>query len=621
MNFKNWFFLNENIASDFDTYLANLVKYAKPEEKRYLDAHPQIVSFPPKDIIIQVLKEKNLENFNWFSFSMGYWSVKRYRKEDLEISINVAKKMIDSGKLPKSEIGVKGWFKVGQEIKEKVEEYIKSTQEISNRQERKLRKSGETLEGDDKLIELVATDADLKLYFLPALGNGTEHGLPKDENEIKARKRILCSYGKGTQWCTAAPDGDYHETYLGNNIYIIHDKDKPVYQFVNCLDEGEDSHQFMDVEDNHVEELDVKYYDFLKKYANGASSCYDIRLKFDSSTFLNPLIDKDLKKNISGRNLAEIINNNSGVYRRDNFFKIASMIKDLNINFDAFNIHDFLWNINSSNINNPAIKKMVADHTGELVGSQIHDLIANSPPLAKAKSHSGNSRLDTKLDTHQMVNIIGKNNLTKMNVVHIIGIIQRSTNKTEIAKLLGPEVISKLKTGPAEIVGWIVHSDNIKETLNILGKENIKGLLPSEVDTVFRSKYLRARDSRENMEYLVKEFLDAGLVFNMGSVSAILLNENGRRSDRPSDYMFRMIKMLGKENVSKLWHDSISRMFDEIFEKKGTEGQKELAKLLKDYYLHPDNNKSMNQKHTDYRMSDYAKIENLINKHLDQVAV
>jgi hypothetical protein len=79
--------------------------------------------------------------------------------------------------------------------------------------------------------------------------------------------------------------------------------------------------------------------------------------------------------------------------------------------------------------------------------------------------------------------------------------------------------------------------------------------------------------------------------------------------------------MLGKENVSKLWHESISRMFDEIFEKKGTEGQKELAKLLKDYYLHPDNNKSMNQKHTDYRMSDYAKIENLINKHLDQVAV
>jgi hypothetical protein len=599
MNFKNWFVLNENIASDFDTHLSNLIKYAKPDEKRYLDTHPQVVAFPPKDIIIQVLKEKNLENFNWFSFAMGYWSVKRYRKEDLEIAINVTKKMIDSGELPKSEIGAKGWFKVGGEAKEKVEEYIKSTQEISNRQERKLRKSGETLEGDNKLIQLVATDGDLKLYFLPAMGSGTDHGLPEDENEIKARKRVLCSYGKGTQWCTAAPDGDYHENYLGNNIYIIHEKDKPVYQFVNCLDEGEQNHQFMDAEDNHVQELDMKYFNFLKKHADGASSCYEIKPRIDASMFLNPTIDNNIKKNISGKNLAEIVNSNAGIYKRDNFFKIISIIKDLNINFDAFNIFDFIQNINSIDTNNRIIKNLIDKNKDKLVSGQVHDLISHS------LNYSGN-----KLKTHEIVEVLGEKNLMKLDPTYIVGLIRNSKDGKEMASLLGGNVISKLKSKPEEIVNWIIWSKGIKYTLDIIGKENIASLLPSEIDVIFTSKYLEAAQYAEKMEYLIRELMDAGRTFNMSSVSSILLNT--RTGDR--DYIENMIKILGKENVSKLWFDTINRLFDEIFAKKGFKGQTELAKLLKEYYVHPE---LSSDKPSDGKMADWARIDNLINKHLD----
>jgi hypothetical protein len=560
-----------------------------------------------KSIIIQVLKEKHLENFNWFSFSIGYLLSKvSMFKEDLELAIDVTKRRIDSRDLPKSEIGSKGWFKIGQEAKEKVEEYIKASQELSNRQERKLRKKGETLEDDKKLIQLVATEEDLKLYFLPAMGGNTEHGLPEDENEIKARKRVLCSYGKGTQWCTAVPDGDWHENYLGNNIYIIHEKDKPIYQFVNCLDEGEENHQFMDSDDNIVSELDMKYYDFLKKYANGASHCYDIKPKFTVSIFLNNSLDDNLKRQISGKNLAEILNGALNITSRDDFFKITSIIKNLDISLDNHNIFDFIWNISPLHVKNPVVKNLIDGNKDKLVAGQVHDLIANSPPTAKSETlfHK------TRLWTDDMIEVLGEKNLMKLNSTYIIGIIQDSVNRKEMTRLLGAGVINKLKSSPSDIINWIVHSSDVKETIDIVGLDSIKVLLPSEVDVIFTSKYLQARNSQEDMEYLVKKFIETDRSFNMSSVSAILLNTNTAKDD----YIERMIKILGKKNVSKLWYESIHKLFDEIFAKKGFRGQEELAKLLKEYYIHPE---LSGENQSDARMANWAKIENLINKHLD----
>jgi hypothetical protein len=607
--FKEWFLLNENIEANFDTYLSNLVKYSKPEEKTLVQTFYNIITndarvfghSSPKEIIVQVLKEKNIENFNWFSFAIGYWSVKKYRKEDLELAIDVTKKRIDSRELPKSEIGVKGWFKVGQEAKEKVEEYMKVSQELSNRQERKLRKSGETLEGDKKLIQLVATDDDLKLYFLPAIGSGTEHGLPKDEGEIKARKRVLCSYGKGTKWCTAVPDGDWHESYLGNNIYIIHENDKPKYQFVNCLDEGEDNHQFMDAKDDSVKELDIKYYNFLKKYAPGASSCYEIKVKFSISNFLNSTISDDIKKEISGKNLAELL---SVSYRND-FEKITSIVKNLNISFDMVGIFDFLWSVSPLHTNDPIIRNLIAKNINKLNGVEIHDLITHSPPIGQEETYSNK----TRLTTDEMIEILGHKNLMKLSSHLIISILSNSTNRSEMAKLLGKEVLNNIRI--FDITNWIIHaSGDIKEILDIFKPNSLKALTPANIDVVFTSKYLSWRYSREDMEHLVKELMDVGVEFGTRSVDAILLNTKTGKSD----YIERMIKILGKKNVSKLWYESIHNLFDEIFAKKGFRGQKELAELLKDYYVHPE--LSGGDK-SDGKMADWARIDNLINKHLD----
>jgi hypothetical protein len=55
-------------------------------------------------------------------------------------------------------------------------------------------------------------------------------------------------------------------------------------------------------------------------------------------------------------------------------------------------------------------------------------------------------------------------------------------------------------------------------------------------------------------------------------------------------------------------------LFEEIFARKGFKGQKALAKLLREYYVHPE---LSSNKPSDGKMADWAKIDNLINKHLD----
>lgn len=286
MHFREWLLINENIEINLDRWIGDIVRYARPEERRVLDSlarnthitlDPPSMAKPYRDSTISVLREKRLENPNWLAFSLGYLSAKKYRTEDLEMAVDVARRLIASGELPKSRIGEKGWLLTGRDVYPKVQEYLAASQRISNRAERKMKKRGETGDDDERLIRLVAQEGDLKLYHLHSMGQGTKYGLPKDDEEIKARHRILCKYGKGTGWCTATPTGDFHQIYLKNNIYIVHDAGKPVYQFVGCEDEK--NHQFMDASDNAVRDLDARTFSFLKR--NAEIGCHKISVKFE----------------------------------------------------------------------------------------------------------------------------------------------------------------------------------------------------------------------------------------------------------------------------------------------------------------------------------------------------
>jgi hypothetical protein len=307
MNFYQWLLLNENVETNFDKWLETLFQYTKKNtdaEKVLMKipgvpARSDLIGVDPKNweaggreqlsyiidkpfIIKTVLKEKNIENFNWFSFSIGYYSAKPgFFKEDLELAIDVTKQRIDSRELPKTEIGTKGWLIIGYEAKDKVQEYLQSHRQVSNRQLEKMKKSGMSLDENENLIKMVVNEGNIKIYHLPSL---------KSSDHVKERHLLLCKYGKGTDWCTAQPSWDAHTGYTRDTIYIVHVDDKPTYQFVSCTDGR--NQQFMDTRDQYVNRLNGDVYDALAANLNDQFKCYKIRRK----TSLKDLLDPDSKK-------------------------------------------------------------------------------------------------------------------------------------------------------------------------------------------------------------------------------------------------------------------------------------------------------------------------------------
>ena len=325
MIFKEWLSLNENIEANIDDWLKAIVKYSKPNERDILfhlgispDNTPEqsqqgdiVHEFKNrlirwKYIIVRVLGKKHLENFKWLSFSIGYLAAKTFHEEDLELAIDVTKRRIDNRDLPKSEIEQKGWMIIGKEAQQHVAEYLRSQQELSNRQKLKLKKSGDTLEEDDNLIKLIANENDLKLYYLPKVidKSNTEQNykqLETNKTQIEGRKRILCKYGKGTDWCTANPSGEYDRYYAHNDIYVVHENDVPKYQFTSCLTGG--SPQFMDVKDNHVTDIELEVKELLEKHVLKETNCYDFKIIFpDIESY-----KKNKDRKVSAKNIKDLI--------------------------------------------------------------------------------------------------------------------------------------------------------------------------------------------------------------------------------------------------------------------------------------------------------------------------
>lgn len=349
--FSEWLSLNENVEENFYKWLETLLVYAKkPIEVQTLvsfiyhqasahhvrvDIASKIVSEIGKDslkdlflnqkdliedtlkytikprvvnIIKSVLKEKNAENYNWFAFSIGYLCAKPdYQKEDLEKAIEVTKRKIDSRELLKTEIGEKGWFVIGfQKAPEYIEQAIQDEREISNRQQKRMKKKGETFGEDENFIKLIINettdDLNIKIYYLPALKFMGDLSDPVNSKLASDRHAILCKYGKDTQWCTAQPSWDAHKTYIKNNIYIIHHNDKATYQFVDCRDSN--NTQFMDKDDRYVEELSSETFDILKENLKEQTACYKMSRRFSMSEFL---LDKNNFYQASRKNLYSLL--------------------------------------------------------------------------------------------------------------------------------------------------------------------------------------------------------------------------------------------------------------------------------------------------------------------------
>lgn len=332
MEFKGWLLLNENIELNFDSWLKSIQNYAKPHEQEMLKAigiyEPSDSKYPNRGdivhefngrlknwqgIITKVLKRKNAENLNWLAFSIGYLIVKSFAEEDLELAIDVTKSRIESRDLPKAEIGRKGWMQIGKEALEHVRNYLADQQQLSNRQKLKLKKSGDTIEEDKDLIKLVAKENKLEIYYLPSLNlhpNSVEDAYDLiTKGKLESRKRILCKYGKDTDWCTANPTGDYDRYYINNDIYILYKNEKPRYQFTSCKDgpkAGAGGLQFMDTKDNPVKDISLDEKEFLDKYVKEAYGCYPLRIIFPSlESYISS--EPEIKKRVSLTNIEYIV--------------------------------------------------------------------------------------------------------------------------------------------------------------------------------------------------------------------------------------------------------------------------------------------------------------------------
>lgn len=403
MNFREFYILfSENIEQNFGHWFDTLTKYSKNyDEKQFLDKyHPFATNLVTpqnavylqglqlrggikqltddfnemKFIIINVLKEQNLENLNWLSFCLGYRSVKKFRKEDLEMAIEVTKKAIDSGELPKSEIGIKGWFQIGIEAKDRIAKYLEKQNEPSKREIERRKKRGEA-DLEEEFVKLIATENNtwhypLKLYYLPRLNLSVESNrlrasrtlmvpvlTEEDKNKINQRHQILCKLGKGTEWCTAQPSWDAHKDYALDDIYIIHEKDTPMYQFVSCVNSFEDNRQFMDTNDDEVDSLISPIFKFVKKYANNETNCYKLK-EFLSSP--KDLLNLKNLKNVDFISINRMITNISGNW----FIEAEKKLPDYNHKTHGRSVvydkDDIAWTLNGAS--EPPSETVVKDY-------------------------------------------------------------------------------------------------------------------------------------------------------------------------------------------------------------------------------------------------------------------
>lgn len=287
ISFAEWLVFMESVDANMGAWIKAIVQHARPEEKRVIDAiigSGLLRMAQGKDgeyelrqdydaSVKAVLKEKRKEDMNWLAFALGYLSVKAFRREDLEMAIDALEQMKASGKVTRAEIGRLGWMQLGASMQERMAEFNRNARQISKTKSRKMAEKGEIAPEDAHLIRHVAQEGELDLYYLPRLTKG---------DDVDGRHRLLCKYGKGTEWCTANPGGDYHRHYRGVGIFIVHSSGQPKYQFVDCGDVPEEEWpdeeqeeennesiaQFMDVNDEPVTSLGPREQKFLKKHAN-----------------------------------------------------------------------------------------------------------------------------------------------------------------------------------------------------------------------------------------------------------------------------------------------------------------------------------------------------------------
>ena len=527
LNFREWFYFNESIEANIDIWISGVIDPKKP------DGTP--IPLPPNEAelnnfqVSQQQKQFMVDNLNKFDLSNPVDSGKRKLKitanhvkfllgfikskpqaltEDYERALDALFWALSSNKVTKQQFGVDS-YNIGKNIQRYIEEKDREGGP-SKREEERDKKEGKAYD-----IDPLYQEGNIKCYYLPKI----KSDLSEDEKKkaISERHKLLCKYGKNTGWCTASPSGTYHEIYLYDEIYIIHDNNIPVYQFVHCTKTVKsDQCQFMDIKDKMPSQdgfikMRLNVYNFIKKYFPEVFEFYELEEYGldDIGKMVMDLENNPENEETILQGLEEKRGDFSQIAKRGDFSQIAQFYVDKNLpipdifqefilrNYRNYNNIDF-FNFIVDNINNPLCQKIF---NSELDSSYVQEL------LGKAKN------------LEEMAKALGSKNINKLTNGNIRKLLEDEKNLEEMAKILGSKKINELYS--KDIVMILSKSENIKKTANILGLYNINNL------------------NRENIFDIIK---------NRRSY----LRNNSERLFRWNNVVIEVLKMLGPENIKKL---------------------------------------------------------------------
>ena len=427
MNFKTWLLLTESIEQNFNQWIEDIKKYAQPNE---LELKTINVDEKQKELIIQALKKANQEKQEYLKYLLGFVKNKPHAlPEDFDRSLDAIKWAITTNKINKQQISSDGWYNTGKKAQDIIRMKDEEDSSVSKRQIVRDKKSGIS---SDLTPEFVS--GSFKIYFIPKI---TDQKIKEDKLEefsklkiANERHKIFCKYGKGTGWCTASPTGTYHANYAHRDIYVVHENDKPVFQFTGCTKQDiDDTCQFMDVEDQPAEEIPYELAELIMEKLPDIGKFYDNVY----SSFLMGLISITKIKSV------------------DDILKIFQ-IKTLDKLTD-----DYIDLLILYSENKEQVAKLIIDYKKELSDVDVYSVMVNL------------SRKDNRDEIAELI-IKTKPDLGELSVASLLF---NANNKEKIAELLQKDTDNISKISDYFLVDYF-DTDEKQKVAQIINKYHQK---------------------------------------------------------------------------------------------------------------------------------------------------
>ena len=600
LNFREWFYFNESIEANIDIWINGVIDPKKP------DGTP--IQLPPNEAELNNFRVTNqqkqlmVDNLNKFDLSNPVDSGKRKLKitanhvkfllgfikskpqaltEDYERALDAIFWALSSNRVTKQQFGVDS-YNIGKNIQGYIEERDRE-EGPSKREEKRDKKEGKA---DD--IDTLYQEGNIKCYYLPKI----KSDLSEDEKKkaILERHKLLCKYGKNTGWCTASPSGTYHENYVYDEIYIIHDDNIPVYQFVHCTKAVKSEHcQFMDINDKMPSQdgfikMKLNVYKFVKKYFPEVFEYYELeQYAIDD---IGKMVT-DLENN--PENEEKIL---QGLEEKEgDFSHIAQFYVDKNLpipdTFQEFILRNYKniltdhdWkpkrfvNFIVDNIKNPLSQKIL---NSELDDVNIQHLLKNSKNIKEMAKALGSENMNKLTDDdiyyllkdaknlREMATLLGVETINKLNYSNIFLLLKDAKNLREMGMILGKENINKLgMIGSYYVFHLLKDAKNVREMGMILGKENINKF--NDEDFLDLISYSIEKDTEGLLEIMGAEIINkislGALISIKKSIQDNYVNKN-ITSEKNYNNREKILNILD-QIIKPKWDDAHSKYYPSL---------------------------------------------------------